>query len=189
MKEISLTQGLVAIVDDDDLLLVSDRSWEAVISPTGNAYARHVRHTSNGLVHLNMHRVIMKASIGEIVDHKNGDGLDNRRDNLRLCSSRENNRNRTRYAQRKREAGGFLGIYFHKSSGLWHAKIHAGLPDKNGEAKAVSLKYYKTAEEAARVYDSAARFFFGEFAALNFPHDETSPFDPLNFRKDSRKAA
>lgn len=176
--QVPLSQGLFATVDDDDLALVSDRSWEAVVRKSGTCYAIHTRTTAAGIVSVAMHRVILGAQVDQVVDHRDGDGLNNRRENLRTCTALQNARNRAAYVRKKRAAGGFLGVTLHRQSGLWFASIHAGPPDKHGEARRVALRYHATPEAAARVFDSAARYYFGEFAALNFPHECSAPFDP-----------
>jgi hypothetical protein len=179
MRTIRLGDGYVALVDDEDADRALSVRWtvKEPRQPGGSPYAVFVRHTKAGVVSLSLHRFIAGANAGELVDHRNGEGLDNRRSNLRRCTSRENARNRTRYVRRKRLSGGFLGVYYNKRARLWVASIHAGETDANGEAKKISLKLYSTPEEAARVYDSAAAYYFGEFASLNFPEEEPEHFD------------
>lgn len=184
MKPVVLSQGAIALVDDHDFERVTALRWELKGKP-GFLYAQRSR---NGKA-IAMHRFILGAAPGQIVDHINGDGLDNRRSNLRLCSALENTRNRTRYARKKRASGGYLGVTFHRQSGLWFAFIHAGERDERGEARRVSLKYHATAEAAARVYDSAATHYFGEFAALNFPEEKPAPFNFAELRGSSSKTA
>jgi len=96
----------------------------------------------------------------EHIDHINGDGLDNRRDNLRICTRTENVR-----CQRKRTkptSSRFKGVTWHKNHRYWQAAIR-----KNGER--TYLGWFKGEEEAARAYDKAAKRLHGDFASLNFP--------------------
>ncbi len=178
MKEIPVTQERFALIDDCDESLVRCFTWELVEARSGNAYAQHVRHKPEGLLRVSMHRLVAGAPTDGLVDHKNGNGLDNRRQNLRICSALENARNRAAYARRKRADGGYLGVSWNARARVWVASIHAGERDANGEARRISLRTYATAEEAARMYDAAASHYFGEFAAHNFPGEPLVDFDP-----------
>jgi hypothetical protein len=102
-----------------------------------------------------MHRLIMAAPDGIGVDHINGDGLDNRRANLRLASQRDNSAN---MAVRASSATGFKGVSWKRRNRKWQAQIGR-----------TYLGIFASAEEAARAYDHAAREAWGEFAHLNFP--------------------
>lgn len=104
-----------------------------------------------------MHRVVMKAPPGTIVDHINGNGLDNRRSNLRFATNQENQRN-----ARKRGDGTtpFKGV--RRKSGGFEANIRTAAGKKY-------LGRFDSAERAAVAYDDAAREHFGSFASLNFP--------------------
>ena len=107
---------------------------------------------------IRMHRLILNAKPGELVDHWDGNGLNNRRRNLRPATNSQNLHNR----RRTRAKSGFCGVWRSgKSSVPWVASIHV----KN---KAIYLGRFETPEEAARVYDAAAKEHYGEFASLNF---------------------
>ncbi|MBV8278501.1 MAG: HNH endonuclease [Verrucomicrobia bacterium] len=104
-----------------------------------------------------MHRLIVNAPPGVQVDHVNGDGLDNRRANLRLASATQNAHNRK---IRRDNTSGFKGVRFDQSSQRWDARI-------TFQGKRYYLGLFVTAELAARTYDQAARRLFGDFARTN----------------------
>jgi hypothetical protein len=160
---IELTQGKFAIVDAEDAPALLAYSWQASKSDrmTGSHdtyYARRAERGSDGKPHyVQMHRQIMDAPEEMEVDHRDGDGLNNRRYNLRTCTHAQNGAN-----QRipKNNKSGFKGVCRQKDCLGWRAKIQG-----------TYLGLYDSAEEAARAYDTAAVRTFGEFASLNFPDD------------------
>lgn len=107
-----------------------------------------------------VHRIVMRAPAGLEVDHINGDTLDNRRHNLRLCSRAENAANRRRIVH----PNGLRGII--RVRGKWAARLKV-------DQRVHSVGLYEDSTVAARVYDAAARFAFGAFAVTNFPAGET----------------
>lgn len=156
-KEIQLSQGYVALVDDEDYEWLSQWKWTY---HNGYAYRNiTVPTNASGFGTQRMHRLILDASRFFEVDHIDGDGLNNIRSNLRLATRTQNSRNR-----RGTGYNGLKGIAIHKFSGLWQAKIRAN-------AKQIHLGYFKTPEAAAHAYDAAARQYHGEFARLNFPEE------------------
>jgi hypothetical protein len=156
VKEIPLTQGRVAIVDDADYEMLSRFKWLY-----GDRYA--VRRARCGVrwVTVLMHREIMQPLDGMQVDHINGDKLDNRRCNLRIVTSSQNKCN---CGVQANNTSGFKGVSLSKPTGKWVANIK-----KHG--KLHFLGYFPTAIEAARAYNRAAQEMHGEFARLN-PVDE-----------------
>ena len=158
MKEIPLSKGYVAIVDDEDYDYLMQWKWSTTMC-RDKPYARRNEWISpKKLRTLHMHRFITQAPAGMCVDHINGDSLDNRRANLRICTNQQNVQ-----SQRPRvRSSRFKGVAWAKKKGRWVAAI-------TKDRKCHFLGHYINEEEAARAYDNAARRFFGEFAKTNFP--------------------
>lgn len=154
---IPLTRGMYALVDDDDTGSVSQFRWHAAKGGRGGWYARRGVRRGDKWVTESMHRFLTGWPY---VDHRNGDGLDNRRDNLRPATDVQNNRNQTKTQGKSRYKG--VSWIRRSKSRPWHAKIRV-------DYKSQHLGYFATEEEAGRAYDAAARRLFGEFAAVNFP--------------------
>jgi len=106
-----------------------------------------------------MHRLILNPPAGITIDHINGNGLDNRRENLRLAGRGQNQCNR---GKQSNNTSGFKGVTWHKNLNKWEAGISIS-------GKRYHVGFYKTPEAAARAYDDAAKKYHGEFARLNFP--------------------
>jgi hypothetical protein len=159
---IPLTQGQNTIVDAGDFDWLSQWNWWADKNPkTGKFYALRADQINNRAPKVRMHRLILGCNDSEEGDHRNCDGLDNRRDNLRKCTRRENTRNRKLPAT---STTGYKGVFFHRECKTkpWQARIFAS-------PKKFHLGMFYTREEAARAYDAKAKELFGEFAHLNFP--------------------
>ncbi len=152
MKTIPLNHGLEAIVDDEDYEELSKYKWYVGLPGLDVMRARGIL----------MSREIMKAPDGLEVDHKDGNGLDMQRSNLRLCTSSQNNQNRKK---RKGTTSKYKGVF--GWTGRWQVGIK--LQDTFGQTSKKHLGYFTVEEEAAKTYDEAARKHFGEFACLNFP--------------------
>ncbi len=167
MREIRLTQGKVAIVDDEDYEALSRHKWFAQQGRRTWYAKRDARGEGQGVVY--MHRVVSGAATGVDVDHVSGDGLDNRKQNLRQASRRENCRN-----QRKRvnASSPFKGVAWHAKAKKWAASINDRVGVSGGNASSRHLGLHNDPESAARAYDAAAVIAFGEFAAINFPSTE-----------------
>lgn len=164
MKRIKLTKGFEAIVDDQDYALVTSYGeWHVQIKPNGKKYAIGLSYNSEGKPSTRrMHRVILGAKKGQIVDHINSDGLDNRRKNLRITDDVGNCRNRRTTSNRSGYKGVNL-LYRRKDGGeKWAARIC------RGNRVVETIGYFSSAESAARAYDEAAKEYFGEFASFNF---------------------
>ncbi len=157
MREINLTGGKVAIVDDQDLEWLSRWKWYC----DKDGYA--VRRRSDKGVYRStfMHRVIMQTPADLQTDHINGDRLDNRRCNLRVCTNMENQQNiRKRNPRGGMRPSQYKGVSWDKRKGKWRVVITVnGRPTHMGS--------FAQEEAAAKAYDDAAKQFFGDFAKLN----------------------
>lgn len=122
MKEINLSKGQVALVDDSDYEWLNQWKWQARYDPcTGGFYAqRHILRPDGVETSIGMHRMIMNAKKGESVDHQNHKTLDNRRSNLRLTTSQGNCRNRRLV---RNNTSGTCGVAWFKSHRKWGAYI------------------------------------------------------------------
>lgn len=151
-REIPLSQGSVAIVDAADYHAVMAFKWYIV---NGHA-ARNVREPDGNWKTQYLHTFLTGLPL---VDHRNRNGLDNRRANLREATHAENMRNR---GLGRNNTSGFKGVSWHTTGKKWQAKIKV-------DGKGRHLGLFRTAEEAALAYDVAALELHGEFAWLNFP--------------------
>jgi len=159
MITIKLTNDGVALIDEYDEELLRQYSWYWVdFLGTGTKYAYAWSRISERPVA--MHRLILKLvpHDGKQVDHINGNGLDNRRCNLRLCTTQENHRNMTK--QRGVYSSQYKGVSYREDRKKWQAYIIV-------DNKKRSLGTFAEEREAAKAYDEAANSLFGEFAYLN----------------------
>jgi hypothetical protein len=150
---VPLTKGLEAVIDAADVHLVSAHNWYAHVHKTGHAYAARSINMGSGCRTLMLHRVVVGEDGGE-VDHINGDGLDNRRANLRICTHQQNMHNRV--MDRRNTLG---------SRGVWidRGKFRATIKHNN---KSIHLGRFPTKEEAAAAYTGAAKALFGKFSPV-----------------------
>lgn len=159
MKQIPLTQGQVALVDDEDFEWLSQWKWY-VAKQRCNAWyaARSINMGNAHILVIKMHRIILKPPPGFETDHKDGNGLNNQRNNLRIATRAENTRNR-----RKRDGltSAFKGVHWACRQRKWRASIGT-------QGKTIPLGYFDNEKVAAKAYDKAARKCFGEFARTNF---------------------
>ena len=152
----ALANGASALIDSEYLDLVQSFRWTAIRAKSkyGGFYARTDKPF------LAMHRLIMGVNDPNIlVDHENHNGLDNRKENLRLITPKENMWNA------RPKIGGsssYKGVTWHKHKRRWNARIYFN-------NKMIQLGYYKSEQDAGSAYDAAARELFGEYACLNFP--------------------
>lgn len=152
MKYIKLTQNQKTKVDDADYEWLSQWNWQAIKNKWGYRASRTT--TQNGKeVHIMLSRLIMGFPEGLVVDHINGDTLDNRRCNLRVCTTQQNHWNRR---VGKNNTSGFVGVSWNKHAKKWMAAIRLNTKTK-------TLGYRDTPEEASLLYKAASKKYFNEF--------------------------
>lgn len=152
---IQLTRGLFSLIDVEDSHKLIGVNWCAFQNKAGNIYTyRKDRKRKTGYF---MHRIVMNVDDGFIVDHKNGNGLDNRKSNLRQCTYSQNIQNSR---LKSANSSGYKGVYWNKYVGRWHASICS-------YGKRIHIDYFDTAEEAHQAYCIMAEKVHGEFAKFN----------------------
>jgi hypothetical protein len=151
-KEINLTHGKVAIVDEDDYEKLNKYKWSA-----NELYALRFSRKEGGGKTIFMHKVILGSLAGMEVDHINRDGFDNRKCNLRICTHSQNEANK---GLRRDNTSGERGIYWNKRYGKWHARIRLN-------NIRIHIGYYDDIKNASDAYQSKAKELFGEFAEIN----------------------
>lgn len=147
---VPLTKGYEATIDAADVPLVEGFNWSIARRKNGKIYAQ--RRIPGGIVL--MHRQITGAADGEKVDHRDNDGLNNRRDNLRPATDAENNQNKPTNSRNK---SGFKGVSWFAGTRKWRATIQS-----NG--KWVHLGYFTSAEDAHAAYRIASANLHGDFS-------------------------
>lgn len=153
MKTIPLSQGKETVVDNDDYKWLTRWKWYF-----RSGYAVRIKKNEVGkVVTVWMHREIMKTPVGMFTDHKNLNKLDNRKENLRICTNVQNQKNSL---GKKSNTSGYTGVQWHTGSKKWRASIYIN-------RKHISLGLYKNKEDAARAYDKRLVEEFGEFARPN----------------------
>lgn len=152
MKTIRLTRGKEAQVSDTDYVSISKHKWSAVFDGH-NWYASK----RNGSGHIRMHAFLMNPPAGEEIDHRDRNGLNNQRRNLRICSHSNNCQNRMRTYNKTSK---FKGVSWKKKNNKWCAQIRVG-------GTVFHLGLFREPELAARAYDIAALKAFGRFALTN----------------------
>lgn len=157
IRAIELTQGKFTVVDDQDYEFLNQWNWQSAYDPKLDGYYVHrTQHIGmfNGKKKqktIGMHRQIMEHALGrkleryEVIDHINNDPLDNRRENLRIASPRQNQQN-----QKRKTSSKYPGVYWSKQAKKWHAMIKL-----NGKKK--HLGYFVEEREAAKAYEAAVR--------------------------------
>ncbi len=152
MQKIKLKGGGEVLIDDEDLSLVNQFTWTTV--KTGNN--PYVRGWVNGSQVL-IHRLIMGAPKGAVVDHINHDPFDNRRSNLRICTTQQNVAHQRKLRKSRSQ---FKGVY-PRANGRFQAVICV-------RYKLIALGTFSSEIEAAQAYDAAAKRYHGGYAFPNF---------------------
>jgi hypothetical protein len=155
---LELSDGGMAQIDEEDFTVVKGFDWYLTKHHHGKTPYVYCRaDKSKGIKAQALHRLIMKAERGQLVDHVNRDGTDCRKQNLRICSQQQNSANHGRISS---GASGFIGV--RKRGAGWQAYlVH--------KRDTTIIGVFPTAEMAARMRDICAKRFWGEFATLNFP--------------------
>jgi hypothetical protein len=160
--EIPLNHGFVTVVDDEDWpAAVAAGRWSVSVKPKTMYAVRTVPKVGGGWTTTRLHNVLTGW---RFVDHINGDGLDNRRVNLRPAAQSTNGAN---VGPRSHNASGYKGVGWHKGGRKWVAQITA-------KGRHYHLGLFTDPAEAARAYDAAALHHFGAFARLNFPQEQSA---------------
>lgn len=157
-KQIPLTQGKFAIVDDEDYDWLMQWKWCAAKQNNGDFYA--IRRTSRKPIKrktIYMHRQILNVNPKMLTDHCNHCGLDNRKLNIRSCTNSQNRQNQIPVVGTSK----FKGVYWNKNAKKWCTNIYRNY-------KRYHLGYFENEIDAAKVYDKKAKELFGVFAYLNF---------------------
>jgi hypothetical protein len=154
-RKIKLTQNQYAIVDQEDYEKLNKYKWYA--KRCINRFYAHKRNEAG--VNVSMHREIMKPIKGYCVDHKDGDGLNNKRDNLRIVTIAENNYNKSK--SRRTLSSQYKGVSIDKRTNKWRVIIYY-------KYRKIHLGMFDDEIEAAKAYDEAAKELYGKYAKLNF---------------------
>jgi hypothetical protein len=156
MKEVKLTRGYIAIIDDEDYERISQLRWQALPSQNGKIYAKgsltgKIRKEGQKYQQVLMHRFIMNAQPNTELDHINGNSLDNRKQNLRFTTHRENLRNRRKFKGTNTEYKGVI---------------------KRGNKYVMVLQVeFDTPEDAAKLWDKLSKIVYGEHSKTNYPSE------------------
>lgn len=158
----------VILIDDEDLPIFGPHRWRVQT----NHHCRYVSRRDGDRTVM-LHRLIVKAPKGKVVDHINGNGLDNRKENLRIVTHRQNLWNRPRDE-------GMIGVSKSKRAGIWRATI-----DHDG--RKLDLGTFLSLEDAQAARDLASRMLRGPTATQNFPEADYSSFDLLKISPAARR--
>lgn len=145
--------GQTILVDEQDKWLLEKYIWHF----DGHYIQRYVFLNPKKYTTALLHREIMEAKKGQIIDHIDGNPFNNQRANLRFVTYQQNSMNRHKINTKS----GYKGVYLHKPSNCFYAQIMIN-------RKGIHLGMFKDPELAAKAYDLAARKYFGEYAKTNF---------------------
>lgn len=151
MAVVIIHSGESAIVDDDDFAIISQLKWYR----SGKYVVANIKNEIGVRKQISMHRLITNCRHGFYVDHIDGDGLNNQRKNLRVCTPLENAKNR---CMSKANRSGYKGVSYCKTTKKWYASIKSN-------KKSINLGYHESPQSAYEAYKSAAYKLHGEFAS------------------------
>jgi hypothetical protein len=154
VTELRLSGGLISLVDTEDVPFLKQFKWFP-LKTKNNTYVR----TNSTFGGHRLHRLLLGLPASD-VDHRNGNGLDNRRENLRAATESQNAANSKKPKSRSKTSSQYKGVSWHRIN--WQASIRF-------RGKAHHLGTFSDEADAAKAYDRAALKYFGEFARLNFP--------------------
>lgn len=157
MIEFEITKGFKAIIDSEDAYLIKDFKWVADVRRHGLVYVKAVKIISGKQRSYYLHRLVMQAKKGTIIDHKNHNGLDNRKVNLRLATPSQNLSNKRHLLK---TSSIYKGVCFDKTHRRWVARIKV-----NNKTKKIGT--FTSEVEAALAYNSHVKQLHGEFGILN----------------------
>jgi hypothetical protein len=175
------------LLDDEDYEWVSKHKWSLQKDHTRKREAfyvvRNVKQPDGKQKRITLHREIMKTPKGLLTDHLNGNGLDNRRANLRVCTNRENQINRRGHIDR---AFKYIGIQKDKRAlkKPWRPNVLVSDSSKKSGQRCVSQGYYATEEEAAYQRDLCMVKYHGTEVVLNFPEKLSEYLNVISQQKD-----
>lgn len=158
-KVVPLTQSKYALVSEEDYEIVNQYNWSAAIMSNTEEYL--AKACINGKT-IRMHNLILKTN--KVIDHINNNPLDNRRENLRICSQHQNIMNNRGH---KNSTSKYKGVSWQNRSSKWVVQI-------THNRKVQFSKLFIDEEEAARAYDKKAKELFGEYAHLNFRENDNN---------------
>lgn len=151
-----LTQGYFTILDDEDYEKLRWFTWRIYRKNYKGSWLCYVGRREKGKMEL-MHRIILQPEPGLVVDHINGNGLDNRRSNIRICTQSQNMKNRK---VTRRSNSGYHGV--RRCRGRWLASIKI-------DGRNTRIGWFDDPMQAAKAFDDSATKHFGQYARLNFP--------------------
>lgn len=159
MKQIQLTKGQVTLVDDGDYEWLNRWKWHAVPNHRAFYVMRNIRIAKNKKTSEQMHRLILGLKPGDKreCDHVDGNGLNNQRENLRICSLSQNSQ-----SSRKRKGctSKYKGVHWDRRDRKWISQAQVN-------EKRIRLGCFDAEVDAAKAYDTAALKYYGEFARTN----------------------
>jgi AP2 domain/HNH endonuclease len=154
MKTIPLTQGLCALVDDEDYEELSKYKWYAVKAPKTYYAYRNIRINKLKQKQIGMHQHLLGFKAGFEIDHINHNGIDNRRENLRWATDAQNSANKPRQMN---NSSGVKGVYFDTRKSRWRARLMV-------KGRRIHIGTFSSLIDAEKAYREAAEDILGEFA-------------------------